>query len=135
MQGNEIAFNNTAGFGPGPQSEAGATKFVFTNRLVVRDNFSHHNHGPGLWTDIDNNDCLYEGNRVEDNDWRGIFHEISYACVIRNNVVRNNGHSFPAGTPLFVLEGAGILVNSSADVEIYGNVVEGNRNGIGASRF
>ncbi len=132
VQGNEIAFNNAAGFGPGPQSEAGATKFVFTNRLVVRDNYSHHNHGPGFWTDMDNNDCLYEGNRVEDNDWRGIFHEISYACVIRNNVVRNNGHALPAGTPLFVLEGAGILVNTSADVEIYGNVVEANRNGIGA---
>jgi parallel beta-helix repeat protein len=132
VQGNEIAFNNTAGFGLGPQSEAGATKFTFTERLVVRDNFSHHNHGPGFWTDIDNHDCLYEGNRVEDNDWRGIFHEISYACVIRNNVVRNNGHALPADASLFVLDGAGILVSSSADVEIYGNVVEDNRNGIGA---
>jgi parallel beta-helix repeat protein len=132
VQGNEIAFNNTAGFGLGPQSEAGATKFTFTNRLVVRDNFSHHNHGPGLWTDIDNHDCLYEGNRVEDNDWRGIFHEISYACVIRNNMVRNNGHALPAGGSLFALDGAGILVSSSADVEVYGNVVEDNRNGIGA---
>ena len=132
VQGNEIAFNNTAGFGLGPQSEAGATKFTFTNRLVVRDNFSHHNHGPGLWTDIDNHDCLYEGNRVEDNDWRGIFHEISYACVIRNNVVRNNGHALPAGGPLFVLDGAGILVSSSADVEVYGNVVEAT--GTGSAR-
>ena len=132
VQGNEIAFNNTAGFGPGPLGEAGATKLVFTDRLVVRDNFSHHNHGPGLWTDINNSDCLYENNRVEDNDWRGIFHEISYGCVIRGNTVRRNGLSFPAGASSFALEGAGILVSNSAGVEVYGNVVEDNKNGIGA---
>ena len=42
--------------------------------------------------------------------------------------VGDGGRISYAGTPLFVLEGSGILVNSGADVEIYGNVVEGNRN-------
>jgi parallel beta-helix repeat protein len=125
---NEIAYNNTAGFGPGQQGEAGGTKFTFTRGLVVRGNYSHHNHGPGLWTDINNIDCLYDGNRVEDNDWRGIFHEVSYKCLIRNNVVRRNGFAFP-GTAGAV-DGAGILVSSSRDTEIYGNLVEDNRNGI-----
>jgi len=132
IENNEIAYNNTAGFGPGRQAEAGATKFVFTDGLVVRGNFLHHNHGPGLWTDIDNINTLIEGNTVEDNDWRGIFHEISYACVIRNNAVRRNGFRLPGGAPSVTLEGAGILVSNSANVEIYGNTVQDNRNGIGA---
>ena len=80
VEGNELAYNNTDGFGPGHQGEAGGAKFTFTRGLVVRRNYSHHNHGPGLWTDLNNVDCLYDGNRVEDNDWRGIFHEVSYAC-------------------------------------------------------
>ena len=68
--------------------EAGGTKFARTRDLVVRRNFVHHNRGPGLWTDIDNVRTLYEANRVEDNGEAGILHEISYAAVIRNNVVR-----------------------------------------------
>jgi len=96
VEDNEIAFNNTAWFGPGQYGEAGATKFVATNGLIVRGNFSHDNDGPGLWTDINNVDCLYEDNIVQDNKWRGIFHEISYDCVIRNNIVTGNGHEFRA---------------------------------------
>jgi parallel beta-helix repeat protein len=128
VEANEIAYNNVAYFGPGPFGEAGATKFVGTDGLVVRGNFSHHNHGPGLWTDISNIRTLYENNRVEDNDWRGIFHEISYAAVIRNNIVRRNGFHFPGVVGAF--EGAGILISNSPNVEVYGNTVEDNRNGI-----
>ena len=57
----------------------------------MRDNHVHHNEGPGLWTDIDNIHTLYEGNLVEHNANVGIFHEISYDAVIRNNIVRDNG--------------------------------------------
>ena len=128
IENNEISYNNTAGFGPGVYGEAGATKFVGTTGLVVRGNFSHHNDGPGLWTDINNRNCLYEGNRVEDNAWRGIFHEISYDCVIRNNIVRRNGFRFPGVSGAF--EGAGILISNSPNVQVYGNTVEDNRNGI-----
>jgi hypothetical protein len=67
VEGNELAYNNTDGFGPGHQGEAGGAKFTFTKGLVVRRNYSHDNHGPGLWTDLNNIDCLYDGNRVEDN--------------------------------------------------------------------
>jgi parallel beta-helix repeat protein len=128
VENNEIAHNNTAGFGSGRQGEAGGTKFTFTHDLVVRRNYSHDNHGPGLWTDINNINCLYEGNRVEDNDWRGIFHEVSYACVIRNNIVRRNGFAIPGA--MGVLDGAGIIISNSPNVEVYGNTVEDNRGGI-----
>jgi len=91
----------------------------------VRGNLVHHNHGPGLWTDIDNIDVLYEGNRVADNTEMGIFHEISYAAVVRNNVVERNGFDSPGW-----LYGAGILIAHSPNVEVYGNTVTGNFNGI-----
>ncbi len=126
VEDNEIARNN-------PRSqydmywEAGGTKFARTRDLVVRGNFVHHNLGPGLWTDIDNVRTLYENNRVEDNAEAGIFHEISYAAVIRNNVVRRNG---AGAVPADGVTGAGILVSVSSDVEISGNTVEDNHNGI-----
>jgi parallel beta-helix repeat protein len=130
VEGNEIAYNNTSGFSMG--WEAGGTKFTRTDGLVVRDNYSHHNHGPGLWTDIDNINTLYEGNRVEDNDWRGIFHEISYAATIRNNICRRNGFGLPANRPISLVDGAGILISNSPNVQVYGNTVYGNKNGIAA---
>lgn len=124
VEGNEIAWNNWEreyDYG----WEAGGAKFVKTRNLVVRDNWSHDNWGPGLWTDIDNIDALIEGNRVENNADSGIFHEVSYRAVIRNNTVRGNGFDKAAWG-----YGAGILVAHSPDVEVYGNVVEDNYNGI-----
>jgi parallel beta-helix repeat protein len=130
VEGNEIAWNNTDGFTDGKGSETGGAKLARTNGLIVRGNFSHHNHGAGLHTDLDNINTLYENNRVEDNDWRGIFHEVSYKATIRNNICRRNGLRMAPG-PKFSVDGAGILISTSRDVEVYGNTVEGNRAGIG----
>ncbi|MPZ48143.1 MAG: hypothetical protein GEU75_02330 [Dehalococcoidia bacterium] len=124
IENNEIAFNNTRNVVAG--WEAGGTKFVLTDGLVVRGNFVHDNKGPGLWTDIDNINTLYEGNTVINNERMGIFHEISYAAVIRNNVVKGNGYGFSAW-----LWGGQITIAGSSNVEIYQNTVEvGNGDGI-----
>lgn len=124
IEANEIAWNNfEVDFNWG--WEAGGTKFWATDGLVVRGNYSHDNHGPGLWDDYNNINVLYEGNLVEDNYGPGIFHEIGYAAVIRNNEVRGNGFGHAAW-----LWGAGIVIASSTDTEVYGNIVEGNFNGI-----
>ncbi|MGI9648894.1 MAG: right-handed parallel beta-helix repeat-containing protein [Acidimicrobiia bacterium] len=123
FEDNEIYGNNTAGFSAG--WEAGGSKFAFTSGLVVRNNYVHDNHGVGLWTDIDNIDTLYEGNRVIDNERMGIFHEISYDAVITGNEVRGNGFGFDAW-----VWGAGIIVSTSVNVEVVGNTVEGNADGI-----
>ena len=125
IDGNEIAYNNTAGFDA--SWEAGGAKFAGTTDLVVRNNYVHHNNGPGLWTDTDNVNTLYDRNISDDNARMGILHEISYAAVIRDNTVRRNGFGFPNW-----IWGAGILVASSPDVEISGNWVEENADGIGA---
>lgn len=116
VEGNEISFNGIAGFDP--FWEAGGTKWVLTNDLIVRNNHVHHNRGRGLWTDIDNRNSLIEGNLVEDNDQSGIAHEISYSATIRNNTVRNNGLAFDVW-----LWGAQILVQNSANTTITGNTV------------
>lgn len=112
VEDNEIAYNNW-------QSkfdhhwEAGGTKFLRTNDLIVRNNYVHDNEGPGLWADHLNKNTLYEGNTVVDNSYHGIFHEISYSAVIRNNTVERNG-------------GAGIWIANSHDVEVHNNVVSNN---------
>jgi|GEM_PF-1902410 len=124
VQSNEIAYNNWQkefrwGF------EAGGTKFWETRNLLVKGNWSHNNWGPGLWSDHDNINIVYDGNIVEDNAAAGIYHEISYDGVMRNNTLRRNGFDHDAW-----LWGGGITLASSQGVEIYGNVVEDNYNGI-----
>lgn len=123
VEGNEMAYNNYAGYWPG--WESGGAKFVRTENLVVRNNYSHHNVGPGLWTDISNSNTLYEGNRTTANT-EGIFHEISFKAIIRNNTIwddgmNNYGHHEAD---------AGILIGESQDVEVYGNTITNCRNGI-----
>jgi parallel beta-helix repeat protein len=115
VERNEIAFNNTAGYhtANGGCWAAGGTKFVLTNHLVVRGNYVHDNYCAGLWTDIDNINTTYEDNRVENNYAQGVFVEISYAGVIRNNTIIGN-------------MGTGILFNSSSDQDVYGNKLAGN---------
>jgi hypothetical protein len=124
VEGNEIFANNYAHYLD--RWEGGGAKFFAGANIVVRNNYSHHNDGPGLWSDYDCIDTLYESNRVEDNTEMGIFHEISYRAVIRYNVVKRNGFGYPDW-----IAGAGILVAGSPDVEVYGNLVEENADGIG----
>lgn len=123
IEDSEIAFNNIAGFDW--TWEGGGLKATRTDGLVVRSTSSHDNDGPGLWTDIDAVNTLYEDNTVTDNTAAGIFHEISGAAVIRGNTVQGNGFGKPEW-----LWGAGILIAASSDVEVYDNEVVGNADGI-----
>jgi hypothetical protein len=117
IQNVEIARNNYAGFSIG--WEAGGTKFVRVDGLLVRNTCVHHNVGPGLWTDIDNINVEFVDNLVFDNKGDGIKHEISYAAKIHGNTVARNGH----GT-LNWLWRSQILIQNSQDVEVYNNIVE-----------
>ena len=116
VQGNEIAYNNTAGFLE--EWEAGGTKFVLSDGLVFRDNWVHHNIGRGVWTDIDVINALITDNLVEWNTRGGIVHEVSFAARIVDNTSRYNG----LGLDVWVW-GAQILVQNSSDVEVSGNLV------------
>jgi parallel beta-helix repeat protein len=128
VESNQIAHNGWyAGYDPGWESGGGKWT-TGVNNLRIRNNYIHANRGPGVWLDTNNIHVTIDGNRIEDNTDNGIAYEASYDAVISNNTIRRNG--FRSGGPW--MEGAGILNTSSANVEVYGNVVEGNYDGIGA---
>jgi hypothetical protein len=127
LENSELSYNNLAGYNWG--FEAGATKWVNTDGLIIRNNYVHDNYGNGLWTDGFNINTLYEGNVVEDNYGAGILRELGYSAVIRNNLVTGNGFQHPLPGDVW---GAGIFIAEARDVEVYGNTVEGNAGGITA---
>jgi hypothetical protein len=116
IEQNRIWANNTRGFNF--KWEGGGVKIVDSEDVVFRGNHVHHNIGPGLWCDINCRNVLYEDNLVEANHDAGIFHEISFNAVIRNNIVRHNGR----GERRWVW-GADILVAASQDVEVHNNIL------------
>jgi hypothetical protein len=89
VEHNHIWSNNIYGFDG--TWEAGGAKIALSEGVTFRGNHVHDNNGPGLWCDIDCRHVLYEENLVERNRDIGIFHEISFDAVIRNNVLRHNG--------------------------------------------
>jgi hypothetical protein len=113
IERNRVFENNTREFNP--NWEAGGVKLAVSSNVVMRDNLVYNNRGPGLWCDIECRDVLYESNIAEGNSEAGIFHEISFAAVIRNNKLRHNG----LGKGGFW--GNNLLIAASQDVEIYGN--------------
>jgi Right handed beta helix region len=124
-EGNELALNNIAGF-YNADWEAGGGKWTESTNLTVRGNSVYGNKAPGLWFDINDNNVVVEGNRIHDNESDGIRYEISYHAVIRNNQITANGFKDPTQW----VDGAGIMISSASDVEVIGNVVDGNFNGI-----
>ena len=129
VENNDISYNNWLGeFDWG--WEAGGTKFWSTTNLVVRGNDAHDNLGPGLWSDTDNTGILYEYNDVHENrDAPGIFHEVSYDAIIRNNHIWDNG--WPDAMPDNPFwQRAGIEIAGSSNVEISDNLIEDSAKGI-----
>ena len=116
IENTEIAFNNLAGFHGG--WEAGGTKFLNTLDLVLRGNHVHDNRGPGFWCDTDNIRTTYENNIIENNSGIGIFHEVSYDAIIRNNIIRSNGTGWDVW-----MWGAQVLIASSPNVSVEYNQV------------
>lgn len=115
VEDNVIAGNNREGYDPA--WEAGGLKGTQTHGTVIAGNLVYANGGPGLWCDIECRDVAYRENLVALNGGAGIFHEISGAAEIRGNVLRCNG-----GEEGWYW-GAGILLASSRDVGVRGNLV------------
>jgi Right handed beta helix region len=122
IQGNELCRNDYAGF----FAVSGGAYLSGATNLVVSGNNVHDNLNVGLHTDGGSETVLYEGNTTARNDGSGIVHEISHAATIRNNT--SDSDVFSGGAA--VGYGAGILVEESDNVEIYGNTVTNSMNGI-----
>jgi parallel beta-helix repeat protein len=131
VSGNELAWNNTDGFYIGDW-EAGGIKVTYSGG-AIRNNHVHDNKGIGVWVDIDNRNILIEDNRIINNATDGIRYEISYDGIIRNNVVTGNAFGIGRGCnggefDLYCT--AGININTSSNVELYGNQLKDNIHGI-----
>ncbi len=123
VSANRIYDNNTEDFDPG--WEAGGLKAVVANQ-VVESNEIFGNDGSGIWYDSGSSGITIRSNRVHDNNYVGIFVEVSSDIRVTGNAVWENG----TGDPGWV-NGAGILVHSSARVEVDDNIVAWNADGIG----
>ncbi|HEX6462592.1 MAG TPA: right-handed parallel beta-helix repeat-containing protein [Candidatus Saccharimonadales bacterium] len=120
----------------------GGGKFWDTRGGVVTNNWVHNNRGPGLWADHNNANFLFENNYIEENDGIGLFYEVSYNFMIKNNAfVRNAlvdgkpranaGDPFPSAA-IYISESGGDTRAGSqyAQSEITGNLFEDNWDGI-----
>lgn len=125
VQGNELAFNNWADFLNG-----GGAKFEYATNLVVRDNYAHDNYGPGLHTDGDSANVLYEYNHTRNNMNAGLQHEISWDAVIRYNLFEDETTAIPASGNGSLWDHSSIAILNSSNVQIYGNTFTGSTNGI-----
>jgi hypothetical protein len=121
--GPELAFNKVL-HDPCDYGGGGA-KFDGDN-IVVRNVWAHDNDCMGIWFDINAVHNLVEYNKVENNAAEGIFYEISQDACIRHNVVTNNGHDYRSDW----YWSSGIGNSGSFNVEIYGNTLTNNFNGI-----
>jgi hypothetical protein len=121
IESNEIYENNIYGFDAG--WEAGGVKAGDVARLTLRGNHVHDNYGSGLWCDVDCRSVLIEGNLVERNSDAGIFYEISFDAIIRDNIVRLNGTGRGGQQGSLWVWGAGIQIAASERVQVYGNTV------------
>ena len=144
---NEIVGNNTGDW----ESKidgcgcTGGGKFWDVRNVRVTNNYVHDNKSVGLWADTNDNNFLFEGNWIENNDGHAIFWEISYNAAIRNNVIRHNlvtvgperirsGDNFPDAA-IYISESGGDsrvpydLVGSPT-IDISNNLIEDNYNGV-----
>lgn len=122
LDGPELAHNRTL---RAPcDFEGGGMKWD-VGQVTIRNAHVHDNDCRGLWADINAHDALIEHNLVEGNLAEGIYYEISQNATIRNNRVYRNGFGVSGW-----YGGGGITVASSSNVEVYGNRLSGNYNGI-----
>ena len=115
--GNEISYNDTCDFSgllnnpaigwknhnPVPEKyrnpecgkvngngNQGGFKLWQTNGVTIKDNYIHHNWGPGGWADTNNANTTWTGNTFIANEGPAIIEEISYNFSITNNLIAEN---------------------------------------------
>ncbi|NYD43066.1 right-handed parallel beta-helix repeat-containing protein [Nocardioides panaciterrulae] len=142
LRGNEIVRNNTADWEsiqPGCGCSGGG-KFWETRNARVVGNYVHHNYGPGLWADTDDVGFLFRHNYISDNDGEGLFYEISYNALIRDNtfarngwtIGREEGSDFPTGAIYLSEAGSDVRAGNlyNRHFRISGNLFVNNWSGI-----
>jgi parallel beta-helix repeat protein len=108
--------------------EAANMKLFDCGRIAIRRNYVHDGPFRGIWVDTMQPDITIEGNRVVNHGQQGIWYEVSYRGVIRDNYVENAGYrsGYTADWP----SDAAIQVTNSPDVSVLYNTVVHSLNGI-----
>ncbi len=137
---NEITGNNTDDW-ESHVTGCGCTgggKFWDAHSVTITNNYVHHNLSTGLWADTNDSDFLIEGNYISDNEGQGLFYEISYNMIVRNNnFIRNaltggpTNAGFPSGA-IYLSESGGDnrVAGQTANIEIYDNKFTDNWSGV-----
>ena len=126
IEDSEIAFNNTRQLSI--IDDAGGTKFVGSDGMIVRGNEVHDNYGAGLWWDGFNRNAQVYGNVISNNRNWGIFWELSYGGTkIHDNTLTDNGlgdgtANWGANVQLLVSTSDGSV---GEGIEIYENTIDG----------
>ena len=125
---NLVTRNNTDGFWIADWESGGIKSTRSSGEVSGNDIVA--NRGIGMWSDIAEFDRRITGNRIRDNAADGIRYEISYAGVIDQNVVENNGFGTGRGSGGSLWDGGGINVNTSSDIQVRNNLIKDNRNAL-----
>jgi hypothetical protein len=125
VQGNHIHDNRTADAAFKRSWGASGLKITQVQGFVVDANEVDHNDSTGLWCDVGCSNVTFTNNRVHHNQWQGINFEISNGASIHDNVFWENGWGFQSWG-----WGAGIVISSSANAEVFNNTVAWNYAGI-----
>lgn len=115
--------NHKYGFG----GEAGGGK-TSRSTATIEDNEVDHNLGPGIWCDPCYTGSIIRRNKVHHNASAGIFVEISDGVTVADNAAWEN--SWFADSEWGWAYGAGVLVSSSQNNDVRGNVSAWNQDGI-----
>ena len=127
IEGNDIYANPPAYF-EDTVGEASNIKLFDCGRITIRGNYVHDGIFRGIWVDTMRPDVTIEFNRVVNHGRAGIWYEVSYRGVIRNNYVENAGYYQTQLNGW--LRGGGIEVSNSPDVSVLNNTVVNSLNGI-----
>jgi len=127
IEGNDVYANPPAYFND-TVGEAANVKLFDCGRITIRGNHVHDGIFRGIWVDTMRPDVTIEHNRVVNHGRAGIWYEVSYRGVIRNNYVENAGYH-QTRLPDW-LRGGGIEVSNSPDVSVLNNTVVNSLNGI-----
>ena len=73
-----------------PDGDQGGFKLWETNGVTIKNNYIHHNWGPGGWADTNNANTTWTGNTIIDNEDSAIIEEISYNFAITGNYIAGN---------------------------------------------
>ncbi len=141
---NEIVGNNTDNWEVDTNGDptgcgcTGGGKFWDAHTVNVTNNYVHNNLSVGLWADTNDTDFLVEGNYISDNESQGLFYEISYNMIVRNNNFVRNGwpagagnSGFPTGAIYLSESGGDSRVAGRTDkIDIYDNQFTDNWGGV-----